>query len=75
MSHEKIIRMANQIAVFFESSADEEDAARQTADHINQFWEPRMRAQLFAAMAETPDAFHQNVVAGIDHVKKVKASA
>ncbi len=44
MSHDKIIRMANQIATFFETAADEGRAAADVADHINSFWAPDMRA-------------------------------
>lgn len=44
MSREKLVRMANQIATFFESQPD--DPAVGVAQHINAFWDPRMRAQL-----------------------------
>lgn len=46
MSSEKLVRMANQIATFFETQP-EERAASGVAGHINDFWEPRMRRQLF----------------------------
>lgn len=45
MSREKIVRMANQIAAFFATAAGD-DAPAQIADHIEKFWEPRMKAQL-----------------------------
>lgn len=51
MSHDKLIRMANDIANFFASQPEDEGVAG-VADHINRFWEPRMRRQLF----ETIDA-------------------
>lgn len=48
MSHDagaaKLVRMANQIAAFFETQADIDGPAA-VADHINKFWEPRMRRQ------------------------------
>lgn len=47
-AHAPIVRMANQIAVAF--LADEDPAAA-TAEHIKTFWDPRMRAQLRAALA------------------------
>lgn len=47
MTHDKLIRMANQIAGFFATQPHEDQAAC-VADHINDFWEPRMRAQLLA---------------------------
>ncbi|MGX5667017.1 formate dehydrogenase subunit delta [Rhizobium daejeonense] len=49
MSHdtsEKIVRMANQIATFF-LSQPEAVRAEGVANHINKFWEPRMRRQFF----------------------------
>jgi hypothetical protein len=42
----KLIRMANQIGTFFLSKPHEEGVAG-TAEHINKFWEPRMRLQFF----------------------------
>ena len=46
MSVEKITRMANQIATFMESKPHAEGVTL-LASHINDFWEPRMRRQLF----------------------------
>jgi formate dehydrogenase subunit delta len=46
MSAEKLIHMANQIAMFFESKPHDEGVAG-VALHINDFWEPRMRRQFF----------------------------
>lgn len=48
MSHdEKLVYMANQIAKFFESQ-EQAKAVAGTADHIKKFWDPRMRAAIFA---------------------------
>jgi formate dehydrogenase subunit delta len=49
MSAEKIVRMANDIAKFMESKPHDEGLAL-LASHINDFWEPRMRRQLFAVI-------------------------
>jgi len=46
MSHDKLITMANQIARFMESKPHAEGVDG-LAGHINDFWEPRMRRQLF----------------------------
>lgn len=56
MSPEKTIRMANQIARFFQSQRADEAAAG-FADHINSFWEPRMRTQLFELLDRQADGF------------------
>jgi formate dehydrogenase subunit delta len=39
-----MVMMANQIATFFDTQPG--DAADKIADHLRDFWEPRMRAQL-----------------------------
>ena len=49
MSGDKIVRMANDIAKFMESKPHAEGVAL-LASHINDFWEPRMRRQLFAVL-------------------------
>ncbi len=46
MSAEKLVHMANQIALFMESKPHDE-GVQGVAAHINDFWEPRMRRQLF----------------------------
>jgi len=69
MSPEKLTYMANQIARFFETRP--EPAARAgIAAHINDFWEPRMRAQLFeiAALGETD--LHPLVRAAIPEIRR-----
>ena len=48
MNSEELIRMANQIADFFKPYA-RDHAVKQIAQHIIDFWDPRMRA----AMAES----------------------
>lgn len=47
----KIVRMANQIATFFKSKPHGEGVDG-VAEHINKFWEPRMRRQLFEILDE-----------------------
>jgi formate dehydrogenase subunit delta len=43
----KLVYMANQIGKFFASQGHEQAVAG-TADHIKKFWDPRMRAAIFA---------------------------
>jgi formate dehydrogenase subunit delta len=47
MSLEKLVYMANQISKFFDSQGGEQAVAG-TADHIQKFWDPRMRAAIRA---------------------------
>jgi formate dehydrogenase subunit delta len=51
MNDATTIRMANQIAAFFKAYPHEE-AVKEIADHINRFWEPRMRQAFFALLAK-----------------------
>lgn len=47
METRDMVRMANQIAAFFKGYGHDE-AVKETAYHINAFWESRMRRQLLA---------------------------
>lgn len=51
MDVERLIYMANQIARNF-AAQGEETAIAATADHIEKFWDPRMKAQLQAGGGE-----------------------
>jgi formate dehydrogenase subunit delta len=51
MQPEKLVVMANQIARFF-AAQGEARALPQIADHIRQFWDPRMRRAIAAHIAE-----------------------
>jgi formate dehydrogenase subunit delta len=74
MSPEKLVRMANQIATFFHSKPHEEAVAG-VADHISNFWEPRMRAQLFDRLAEGGEGLDPLVIEAKDLIRPVKQTA
>lgn len=59
MSPETLTRMANQIARFFDSQPGDHAAA--VARHINDFWEPRMRARLLDHLAAGGAGLHPAV--------------
>ena len=46
MDNDRLTKMANQIAGFFDTQPG--DAAKGTADHLNSFWDPRMRKSIVA---------------------------
>lgn len=50
MEANNLIRMANRIGEFFEAMPDREQAVQDIAQHIQKFWEPRMRLQILAAL-------------------------
>ena len=75
MSPDKINRMINQIATFFESQPDVDKAGR-VADHLKEFWEPRMldflatQPLLLSALFPLADPLDQNtnrVLGDIDY--------
>lgn len=51
MQPDKLVMMANQIAKFF-AAQGEERALPQIADHIEKFWDPRMRREISAHVAQ-----------------------
>jgi formate dehydrogenase subunit delta len=46
MEADKLVKMANQIATFFETEPDRAVALEGIAGHIKRFWDPRMRRDL-----------------------------
>lgn len=74
MSPDKLVYMANQIATFFHSKPHEEGVAG-CAEHISNFWEPRMRSQLFAMLAEGGHGFDPLVIEAAPMIRPVKPSS
>jgi formate dehydrogenase subunit delta len=72
MSPEKMIHMANQIASFFDSKPHAEGVMG-VSDHINAYWEPRMRQQFFALMQSQADDFRPLVREAASGVRPVPA--
>ncbi len=68
MSPEKMIHMANQIATFFTTKPHAEGVTG-VAEHINAYWEPRMRNQFFA-LVEGGAAFHPLVMEAVPLVRR-----
>lgn len=69
-----MVRMANQIADFFRGYSHDE-AVRETAEHINRFWAPRMRKAFFEHMAKGGEGFDPLVKESAPLVRPVKADA
>ena len=43
---DRLVKMANQIALNTGARFDADNAARRTAEHLRKFWTPAMRGQL-----------------------------
>lgn len=50
MQASQLIRMGNQIAGFFDSFPDRDEAVREVAVHLKKFWPPAMRQALLAQL-------------------------
>lgn len=64
MNEQTLIRMANQIADFFQPYSEDE-AIEGIAGHIRSFWEPRMREGILAVLEARPDALKPVVAAAL----------
>jgi formate dehydrogenase subunit delta len=71
MSLDKLIYMANQIGKFFASQGHEQ-AATGTADHIKKFWDPRMRAQIYAYLETGGTGLDPPVRLAIERLKETE---
>lgn len=54
MDLNNLIHMANRIGEFFQAMPDHAEALQGIANHIQKFWEPRMRRRLDACL-DTPE--------------------
>lgn len=70
---DKITRMANQIAAFM-ASRPEAEGIEGFAAHINDFWEPRMRKQLFERLEAGGEGLAPIVLAARDKIRPVPLS-
>jgi formate dehydrogenase subunit delta len=66
-----MVHMANQIALFF-ASYPHDKAVDGVADHLDKFWERRMKDQLHAYIAEGGQGLHPLV---LDAAKRMKQPA
>jgi formate dehydrogenase subunit delta len=69
MSPDKLVYQANQIARFFRSKPHAEGVAG-VADHINKFWEPRIRRQFFELIGAGGKGFDDLVLEAAPAIRK-----
>lgn len=65
----KLIRMANQIALFMETKPHDEGVAT-LASHINDFWEPRMRRKFFELVDGGGEGFRPLVIEAATQIRR-----
>jgi formate dehydrogenase subunit delta len=74
MSPDKLVHMANQIAAFMESRRHDEAVAG-IAEHINDYWEPRMRVQFLDMLAAGRSDLRPLVLEAAPLIRRPDASA
>ena len=74
MESADIIRMTSQIAAFFRGYGHDE-AVREIATHINNFWDPRMRNHLFAHLAKGGAGIDPLVIEAAAGIRKPRADS
>ena len=74
MSPDRLVYMANQIGKFFASQGAGEAVAG-TADHIEKFWDPRMRAAILAHVAAGGAGLEPLVRQAIEQLKAVGSTS
>jgi formate dehydrogenase subunit delta len=73
METKDMVRMANQIGSFFKSYGEQE-ALDGIAEHINKFWEPRMRRDFFVHLDKGGEGLNENVKQAASKIKRPKAA-
>jgi formate dehydrogenase subunit delta len=71
MENRDMLRMANQIADFFRSYPHD-DAVKEAATHLNNYWDPRMRKHFFDYLAEGGEGFDPLIIEAAAQVRKPK---
>jgi formate dehydrogenase subunit delta len=74
MSPDKLVYMANQIGRFFASQGDQQAAAG-IADHLQKYWDPRMRATIVDHLAHGGPGLDPLVREAVEQLGKDAAKA
>ena len=74
MQQQDMLRMANQIASFFNGSGPEA-AVKDAAEHINKFWDPRMRTMLIAHLDKGGEGLDETILKTAALIKRPKVAA
>jgi len=69
MRPERIIHEANQIALFMETMPKDERVDG-VANHINDYWEPRIRRKFFALVEEGVEGFRPLVLEAVPRIRR-----
>ena len=62
MDIQHLVKMANNIASFFEAEPDASKRAKGVAEHLKNFWDPSMRRQILSHVDEQQGAGLKSIV-------------
>ena len=68
MNPDRLVYMANRIAKGFRLKS-EDRAVADTLDHIQKFWEPRMRREILAVLAAGGDGLEPIARKAVEQIK------
>jgi formate dehydrogenase subunit delta len=68
MDAQRLVSMANDIASYFASEPDRELGVAGFADHLQKFWDPRMRRQIIAHLEAGGVGLDELARAGIERL-------
>jgi formate dehydrogenase subunit delta len=71
MSPDKLVMMANQIGKFF-ASQGADAAVAGTTEHIQKYWDPRMRAAIVAHVTAGGKGLDPQVLAAVESLKEAE---
>ncbi|MEZ5926004.1 MAG: formate dehydrogenase subunit delta [Hyphomicrobiaceae bacterium] len=74
MQPEKLVTMANQIAKFFAAQGHDR-ALPQVTDHLEKFWDPRMRRQITEHVAKGGAGLEPLALEAIKAMKPASSAA
>ena len=69
MNMDHLVKMANEIGSFFVTANDEDTAAQLIADQLKRFWDPRMRKQVVAHLAQGGEGFTPAVAKAVAQLR------
>ena len=74
MNNDNLVRMVNQIGVFFDSMPDRNEGMEGIVTHLKKFWDPSMRKALLATIdAKQNSELSEIVLAAIQKHRDILA--
>lgn len=74
MDIENLVKMANDIGSFFGSEPDRELAVQGIYEHIQKFWDPRMRQAIVIHLERGGEGLNELTRAAVGHLEKPNLS-